>query len=256
MKLPNLEPVQLDSTRDYLQDITLAMSSLQRAFLPKHPKYWQYGLEVSMRGICTQAFEIDGKDYRVLLDLVKSKIRFNDNAWDLGKISGQELFDELKTWAIAKEPSAKLEKPEFKNGKFDVGQSSQYATALWWLHEQFVAIGEELHTGSMAPIFLYPHHFDLSLVWFPWDDDRQVGIGFSTGDDSVTEPYLYLTIYPEPKPIDKYWLEKLPAASHWQDDGFSGAVLPYASLRADEDPQDLLRHFIGPFSSYAVANGF
>ncbi|HVA11241.1 MAG TPA: DUF5996 family protein, partial [Candidatus Dormibacteraeota bacterium] len=95
--------------------------------------------------------------------------------------------------------------------------------------------------GLTSPVLLYPHHFDLSLVWFPHDDERQLAIGFSTGDQTIAEPYLYLTAYPEPPGFTKL---AVPEGAYWQSDGFSGAILPYARLSGSSDPEAL-------FASYA-----
>ena len=70
-----------------------------------------------------------------------------------------------------------------------------------------------------SPVQLWPHHFDWALSWFsgrPIPDDgsptgyrsvEQMMFGFSTGDVSIDEPYLYILAYP----FADEWLEtKLP----------------------------------------------
>jgi hypothetical protein len=99
----------------------------------------------------------------------------------------------------------------------------------------------------VSPILLYPHHFDLALTWFPWNDERQMTVGFSTGDEAVAEPYIYLSAYPEPASFGGL---ALPAGAHWQSAGFSGAVLPYGALRASTEPEKLLREFTEPLFAH------
>jgi hypothetical protein len=247
--LPNIAS-DFNPTRDYLQDVCLAMSSLQRGFLSKHPRDWQYGLEVTMRGISTQEFEVNGEKTRVLLDLVKNKVRMDGVWWPLEEYSGAEIFKNFKVWLESKNASVKLDEPEFAGGRFDQEQAHNYAEALWWMYEQFEAISKEFKTGVTAPIFLYAHHFDLALVWFPWDDERQIGIGFSTGDETIPEPYIYLTIYPESKDFADI---KIPEGAHLQKEGFSGLVLPYKALQESDDPGTLLHSFVGPTVSYIIS---
>jgi hypothetical protein len=254
-QLPHLESKLLAATRNYLRDVTLAMGSLQRAFLPANPHDWQHGLEVTMRGISTQAFEANDKEERAILDFMKNEIRLDGKRWSLGESSGKEIFEQFKTWAETKNTEAVLEVPEFMGGKFDADQCSKYAHALWWMDEQFKDIKAGLSTGLAAPVLLYPHHFDLSLVWFPHDDQKQAGLGFSTGDEIVAEPYLYLTLYPEAD-FAKYIQDRLPSEAYWQAEGFSGGVLPYAKLQAAESPEELLASFVGPTLANVVANGF
>jgi hypothetical protein len=242
LNLPELSIKTLRPTRDRLQDTGLALSSLQRAFLPKHPRQWQYGLEVNMRGISTQAFLVAGVETRASIDLVRGKVRLGNDKWLLKECDGPALMEILQDWLATKGIEAKLEKPKFKGGnrQIDRAQVETYAAALWWLDERFRGLKTSLNEGITSPILLYPHHFDLSLVWFPHDDERQLSVGWSTGDVTITEPYLYLTAYPEPA---RFTDLKLPPEAHWQKDGFSGAILPYANLQAGTDPEALFERF-------------
>ena len=79
-----------------------------------------------------------------------------------------------------------------------------------------------------SPIQVWPHHFDLSMIWLPGDKvpgedpddeesaDRQMNFGFTYGDDAVPEPYLYVTAYPRPA-----WLgeRSLPEPAEWHAEG-------------------------------------
>jgi hypothetical protein len=237
--LPALHDEELGPTRDRLRDAALVLSSLQRAFVPKHPRDWQYGLEVNMRGLSTQPFTVDGEEVRATLDLVRHKVRLGNERWSLKYTDGPELLAEIKVWLLAAGADVELEEPAFSDSSgFDPEQAAHYAEALWWLEEQFRELKVELTEGVTSPILLYPHHFDLSLVWFPHDDERQLAIGWSTGDEIIPEPYLYLNAYPEPDGFTKL---SLPAAAHWQTKGFSGAVLPYAALAASKEPAALFK---------------
>jgi hypothetical protein len=256
MDLPVLNPKQLNPTRDYLQDAAHAIGSLQRGFMAKQPHDWQYGLEVTMRGIGTQPFAVDDKETRVLLDIVRRQIRLDDANWPLEEYDGSQLFNNFKVWLESKGVKAELQPPPFKGGSFDAEQAKKYFEALWWLRGQFQIVKAELLNGSTSPILLYPHHFDMAMSWFPHDDDRQMTLGFSTGDETIAEPYIYLTVYPEPADFGELMSQAFSPEFHWQENGFSGAVLPYSKLQSHENPQDLFTQFVGQLSSYAVANGF
>lgn len=220
-RLPVLVYEDLRPTRDYLQDVAKVMGKLQQAYLPKSPHDWQYGLEVTMRGISTQTFKVDGQSTRALLDLVRHKLRLGDQNWPLRENPPAKLFEDIQALM-----GIKLVEPDFVPDvrEYDPEQADKYAAAVWWMERQFDQLKENLKTGVTSPILLYPHHFDLSLVWFPDDDERQLAVGWSTGDETIIEPYVYLTAYPEPA-------------------GFSGAVLPYAKLQASKDPEGLFGEF-------------
>lgn len=240
--LPKLNSQTLSPTRDRLRDAALVMSNLQRMFVPKHPRDWQYGLEVNMRGPQTQELLVKGRPVRGSLDLVTYKARLDGSKWLLEEYDGPELLKNIRVWLEAQGVDAVLEEPKFGGiGKdFDVEQAKAYAEALWWLDKQFRIVKAGLATGLTAPVLLYPHHFDLSLVWFPNNDDNQYALGWSTGDETIAEPYLYLTMYPE-SPEFKH--KKLPSEAYWQTEGFSGAILPYVALANSSEPEKLFRQF-------------
>jgi hypothetical protein len=241
--LPPLLSKRLAPTRDYLQGVALVLSALQRAYVEKDPHDWQYGLDVGMRGVLTRPMTIAGQEVRAGLDLVRHKVRLGNSSWSLEEYRPPEILNNIEVWLESHGAAVSLKEPNFTSGArhFDASQSSDYATALWWMNTRFRELTTTLKGGLVSPILLYPHHFDLSLVWFPFDDKRQVAIGFSMGDETITEPYLYLTAYPEPGGFTSL---KLPSGTHWQSSGFSGAILPYSDLCQSADP-------IKTFQSYA-----
>src|ERR1700685_455676 len=96
--LPKLTIGTLGPTRDRLRDAALVMSNLQRMFVPKHPRDWQYGLEVNMRGPQTQELLVKGRAIRGSLDLVTHKARLDGSKWLLEEYDGPELLKNIRVW--------------------------------------------------------------------------------------------------------------------------------------------------------------
>jgi hypothetical protein len=240
--LPGLEYENFLPTRNYLQNICLALGAIQRGFLPKEEHDWQYGLEVSMRGISTQEFTAGGQKLRITLDFVKYKVRIGDTNWLIDEYAAPEIYNNLKVWFESRGFTAEFERPEFIEGpsQFIKAECANYAQALWRLDRQFAGLKASRQAGLTSPLLLYPHHFDLSLVWFPYDDHRQIALGFSTGDATIVEPYIYCTMYPNTPSFNKI---KLPKESYWQSKGFEAAILPYAALQGSGDPTHLMQTF-------------
>ena len=104
-----------------------------------------------------------------------------------------------------------------------------------------------------GPIVLWPHHFDLAMLWFsgrlvpdqdpddPEYSDEQMNFGFATGDDYVKDPYFYITAYPMP---DGLLETELPDGAYWMTDGLTAAILPYAELTTRDDPFGLVDDFL------------
>jgi hypothetical protein len=67
-------------------------------------------------------------------------------------------------------------------------------------------------------------------------DQPQVTLGFSPGDDTLPEPYLYILAWPFP--ADPAALPDPPRPGHWQRDGWNGLALPGSALMAPADAQD------------------
>ncbi len=224
--LPLLITEDLIPTRNYVQDVAKVLGSLQRAYIEPNDHDWHHGLTVSMRGISTQQMIIAGQPIRATIDLVKHKVRLGNTNWLLEEFAAPEILNNIKVWLVAHGQSAELEQPEFTSDirQFDGIQAARYAETLWWLEQRFKNIKNDLNGGLTSPILLYPHHFDLAFSWFPHDDDQQLTMGFSTGDESVRDPYLYITAYPEPA-------------------GFSGAILAYSRLQVAQEPSIVLDDF-------------
>jgi hypothetical protein len=223
--LPALIFNEFRPTRDYLQDICKVLGKLQQAFLPTEPHGWQYGLDVTMRGVCTQTFDINGQPERALLDLVRHKVRFIDRQWTLCETPPAELFKDIQNML-----GIEIDELDLKadNLEYDHLQADAYAAALWWMERQFANLKRDIKRGLASPILLYPHHFDLSLTCFPQDDEGQLSIGWSTGDENIAEPYIYLTKYPNTE-------NNIPA------------ILTYAKLQKSLSPPQLLRDFAAAF---------
>jgi hypothetical protein len=107
--------------------------------------------------------------------------------------------------------------------------------------------------GETSPVQLWPHHFDLALLWFsgrkvpgvdPADEenaDEQMNFGFSTGDEGMPEAYFYITAYPWPAGITD---APLPPGAVWHTKSWKGALLRYESLVGMEQPEEKLLAYL------------
>ena len=177
-----------------------------------------------------------------MLDLKLGQQQVGGTAWELAKYSPAQLLGELRMWLGGQD--AKHELPDLSspldNVSFDGASAQALGGAFWQLEQYFETLQARLEGGLVSPVLVYPHHFDLSLSWFPTDDEAQLTVGFSTGDETIAEPYLYLTAYPEPTGFTGL---VLPDGAYWQSEGFSGAILPYSVLQGSSNPADLLQAY-------------
>jgi hypothetical protein len=241
MNLPPLDPTALRPTRDYLHNIAKVLGKFQQTASPAEPHDWHYGLLPVEVGLATREMKFGDETVQAVLDLQAGVLKVAGTQWSLVEYDARELLNNLKVWQQGRGFAGKIATPDFgPGGSFELGQSQLLGQALWQFTEFSTRLKTKLEGGLTSPVLVYPHHFDLSLVWFPWDDERQLGFGFSTGDDSIAEPYLYLTAYPEPAAFTEI---DLPDGAFWQQTGFSGAVLPYVELRRHHQPAQLLKAY-------------
>ncbi len=97
-----------------------------------------------------------------------------------------------------------------------------------------------------SPIRIWPHHFDMAFTWDRLDPVTQVtqsiGVGLSPGDQIISKPYWYVTIWPYPEPNA---LPELPKVGYWHTEGWTGAVLQATTLLASEQPSsDTVARFL------------
>ncbi len=240
--LPLLLYEDLLPTRDALRDTAIIISNLQRLYIPKHPRQWEYGLNINLRGIVSQDLSIDQETIHASIDFVTHKLRLGSTNWLLNEYSPPELFSNVRIWLDAHKQSSKLDSVKFDKGayQYDLVQAKYYAQALWWMKEQFDSISDSITEGSKSPVYLYAHHFDLSFAWFPYDDDRQIALGFSTGDEHIAEPYLYLTQYPQ---SPEFHGIKPLKESKWFDRGFDGHIILYSELQKSKKPKKIIAQY-------------
>jgi hypothetical protein len=138
------------------------------------------------------------------------------------------------------------------DGVYDAQAVTRFWRALSQLDMLLKQFSGELRRGA-GTVRLWPHHFDLAVLWLtgrslpghdPDDEnnaDACMNFGFSTGDPSVPEPYLYATAYPLPPEMAR---ATMPAGAVWHTEGWQGAVLPYADLVEADDAEERVLAFL------------
>ena len=137
-------------------------------------------------------------------------------------------------------PAAGLKLPEYDLPDSPLADAATFtvdAPALTelahWYHDAdqaLSAVTTEL-LGD-AELRVWPHHFDVAaLLTLDQDKEpefaRSIGAGFSPGDGSYDEPYLYISPWPAPAPDA---LPPLPEGARWHTTGFTSAVVTGTAL--------------------------
>lgn len=140
-------------------------------------------------------------------------------------------------------PAGGLHTPEYDLPRTPVRGGAPFAAprraelgelALWFAAAQAtLAALSERHLAG-AEVRGWPQHFDLAaLHTYPARsaglEPRSLGLGFSPGDESYGEPYLYVSPWPAPRARA---LPHLPRGAHWHTQDFTSAILTAGALLA------------------------
>lgn len=256
-------PLELDdwqATRDTLHTYARLVGKIRQAMAPPQKHWWHVSLRAAAIGLITPPMPAGEKTVSLLLDLTTHQLQINTSHGDEAGVplAGQaaaEFRDEtlaaLSAFGIA---------PEIDESLFDDETPGVYdKTAVvryWQALSQIDGVLRRFKAGfrgESSPVQLWPHHFDLALVWFsgrsvpdqdpddPEHADEQMNFGFSTGDEEIPHPYIYAAAYPTP---DGLTTSRLPDGAYWHTAGWTGAILPYAVLANAGAPHRSLLTFL------------
>jgi len=122
--------------------------------------------------------------------------------------------------------------------------ATQMADALNQI-QSGLAAGRDALDGFKSHVMLFPHHFDLSFLWFRQEGQGEnaphVSFGFATGDSTFPRPYIYVYIWLG----DKYLMPfDVPHPARHDAAWPNGALIDYDTLRHQMDWRVTLMGFM------------
>ena len=253
--LPVLDTETIRDTRDALHAYARVVGNCLKASRVRRKHWWHASLRPSLNGLTSGV--IYGKpDYEIELDFRHSRLVVHSPDRDFAFTLDGANLAQAAEWQrgvltdIGIDTSTPAEDVPGED-RFD-NYSKSVAADLHFVLSRVTAAMQRFRAGireEVSPIQLWPHHFDLSMIWLPGNKipgkdpadeehaDKQMNFGFVFGDETIAEPYFYTTAYPLP---DEMAAVDLPDGAVWKSDGFSGVVVLYRDLRAVEDPTGYL----------------
>jgi hypothetical protein len=256
---PELNADEIAQTRGAVHVYTQVIGDWRTSCLAHRKHWWQITVYPSVRGLTTGMIQA-GINFELELDLQADRLLGHVAGGGilsepLGGRSGRELADIVASFLTEQGIDPALV-PEDKK------RESHDATAAGYSPDIADRLGKSVRSINAAmaafrapiadetsPIQIWPHHFDLAMLWLPGEkipgqdpadeesSDKQMNFGFSFGDAGIPEPYFYVTAYPLPDALPGMGL---PEGTIWQSEGFSGAVLLYRRLLEESNPQEYL----------------
>ncbi len=256
-RYPALDASSINDTRDALHSYSRVVGGWLKSLRLPRKHWWHVSLRPSIAGLTSGPVR-SNVDFELELDFLSSRIVARCGSTEVSKpLEGQSAAG-LASWldkALTNFGVDAVHAPdaELRSAAEYPAYSKETAASMHRALSSIAGALEKLQAGvreETSPIQVWPHHFDLSMIWLPGtripgEDpaneeyaDKQMNFGFVFGDSSIDEPYLYVTGYPLPESLPA---AELPEGTVWQTEGFNGAVLRYANLIAQNDPDKYLQ---------------
>jgi hypothetical protein len=238
MSLPALS--NWDSTRPGLHQAAQILGAIRKTVAQPLPNYAHLGLYVTPEGVTTGSLPFGGE---LSLEFAGRSVVYTPVDGDahytsLSSHSQSSLTDAvlgvLKDMGnnIALDHS-KLSGMQPLDVQMDV--AADYAEALYSVHSAIARFRSRL-LGSMSPMIVFPHGFDLSFLWFARgfaeEKDPHMNFGFSPGSPGLSRPYVY--VYAHPIPGSMFDV-RLPEGARWYRANWNGIVIDYDTLAQESD---------------------
>ncbi len=253
MRLPlDSLPENLEPTRTTLHAYALAVGAVPRVHAITHDKWWHSSLKVAVDGLATERMAFARGTFRLRMDLHRHEIVVETSTGGAQRFSMREGFTgtEMGDALIAAVAELGLE-GDYARNKFAGDEPLVYepevASAFlgvltnveWTLATHRATLG-----GSVGPLQVWPHGFDLAFEWFGTKVERseehgetvavpaQLNLGFYPRGDAY--------FYSNPWPFDAEALlgVALPSGAVWHTDGWQGSMLRYADVAGLPDAAD------------------
>lgn len=247
-------------TRDTIQTYAQVLGQVRRALAPPQKHWWHISLHTTATGLTTGTIPAGDQVFDMTLDCTAHTLTISTSKgerlqMDLRGQSPKEFCETALAALDAIGVRPDIDQSKFASetpGTYDKQAVETFWQALTQVDAVLKQFKGELRQET-GPVQLWPHHFDLALLWFsgrlvPGEDpadeesaDEQMNFGFSTGDEGIPDPYFYATAYPWPDGITE---ADLPAGASWHTEGWRGGLLMYEVLLAQENPKEYLLSFL------------
>ncbi|MFW2339168.1 MAG: DUF5996 family protein [Acidimicrobiia bacterium] len=242
MSFPSIKPA--DKTVTSLHAYSRILGTIRAAQSEPHPRWWHASLEITDWGLDTGDFPLgEGTIGRLRLDPADGviggvgidgpfEVELSGPASEVGrrvlKNLGKTIDIDPDRWDAIEAQSV------------DQTEAASYLAVLIAVRDAFSEVRHGL-AGEVGPIQLWPHHFDVAFEWFsdaveiyeeedgPKEYSKQIGFGFSPGDEGNPEPYFYANPWPFDESFRKI---ELPPEASWHTEAWSGGYLPYSAVVA------------------------
>lgn len=237
-----------EDTRDSLHRASIVLREIRLQTVQPLPHHLHHSLQVVPEGLSTGLLPFGGE---FVLDFIDSHLTYRESGSPTIDISllghSQTTLSEAVSALLAHLghnitlPAEKLTNTE----TFVISPSlaEDYADALYSIFTATARFRARLN-GVMSPIVVWPHHFDLSFLWFATNEASEqaphLNFGFAPFSEGLPRPYFYAYAWPIPPGLLDI---QLPSLAHWHTEGWTGVMIPYDSLHGMTGTSQIIEGF-------------
>jgi len=248
IKLPLLDYDRIHQTTDAIHIYSKLIGTIRAKMTPAQKDFWHISLHTGPQGFRTTPIpNEEGSTFEISLNLISHSANISSSTGNVRSISlkGQsvsafsnKLLSVLENMNI--KPDIDIEKFQDKSELiYDQNTASDIFRSYSAVDMIFKTFKGTLKQET-SPVQLWPHHMDIAFVCYPGDGNKkieQIGFGYLTGDETIEEPYFYITAYPELENTSEI---KLDNNAYWLTEAWQGVVLKYKDLIKTDNPAETL----------------
>lgn len=244
-----------ESTRDALHQAAQVLNAIKVPSVPRQSNFLHHSLHVEPTGLHTGPLSFGGTlqlNFGVSGPLIPDYPQIHWSRGDSESFTVPLSADTQKTLLAATlkgladygvQVTPRLDEIQHdKPFQIDAGQAVDYARVLNRVYTAMARFRGHL-AGTMTPLVVWPHHFDLSMLYFVSGSDEHsdphLNFGFAPESPGLPRPYFYVYAYPMPESLLH---TPLPEPAHWHTTGWTGVVLPYDSITSYGDPESFIEN--------------
>jgi len=242
-------------TRDGLHTTALTLGRIRKSFIKPQPNALHLTLRVTRAGLTTGPLLTTSGTHSIDADFTTQQISagFADDPFPMTQTGLNALLEA----AAAVSENGLREGDPVPEIEIAAPYATEYANVQYTVFTALARFRAGI-SGRMTPLIVWPHHFDLSFLYFTGDgndehNDPHMNFGFAPYSDTIDRPYLYMYGWPLP---DGITTQPLPAPAQWVTDGWTGVMVDYDTLVAETDPQAVIEQVCdGLFTLFAGQMG-
>lgn len=252
---PILDYDKILGTRDALHSYAKLLGTIRAKMTPQQKDYWHISLATGPQGFRTGPIPFEnGSTFELSMNLISQAVHISTSTGHSRNIplTGQSVAQFIsEVLSILENMDIK---PDIDLDKFSSDSDLEYNPAVAsdiFKSYSLIDIIFKTFKGSItfetSPVQLWPHHMDIAFTCYPHTKESidQIAFGYLTGDETVEEPYFYITAYPELEDTSDITVVN---DAYWNPDGWQGVVLKYTDLINSDNPGELLiNHLQGTF---------